>query len=118
MDSPTSILSWPHLIAGTIIAAISAAAGYLISWRKLPSEIEKTDADADYTRAQAADLRFKTRLSAMEMFEEMAADLSDERFEKIRLRERNAQLEAEVQTLTLQNVKMKGICDANGILIP
>jgi hypothetical protein len=104
METPTAIWSWPSAFAGAIVASLTAIFGYLIKRKKLPAEVHKTEADADLTAAQADDLRFKTRLSATEMFSEMAADLGELQFEKLqlkaeilRLTERNKILEVEVQ---------------------
>ena len=104
MEAPTNLWSWTSAIAVSIIASLSAILGYFYKHRKLPSEIHKTDAETEFTLAQTEALKFKTGLSAVEMFEEMAADLGEARYTIIQLREevrikteRNRILEAEVQ---------------------
>jgi hypothetical protein len=75
MESPSSLApSWPHYLAGAIIAIISAGAGYfatLINKKKLPSEIHKTDAEAELTLAQRDDLQLRTNMTAGQMMREM-----------------------------------------------
>jgi hypothetical protein len=105
MDALQSIPVWvQQLIAGAVLAIISAGAGYLYKRKTLPSDIQKNRADANLADAQAADLRFRTRKDVTEAFDEMAADLGEAVHEKIRLRreiarleERNHLLETQVQ---------------------
>lgn len=104
MESPASVVSWPHVLVTAIVAGFTATLTYLLKRKKLPSEVHKTDAEADFAQAQADDIRFKNRLSATEMFSEMAADLGELQFEKIQLKrelmranEQNKVLENEVQ---------------------
>lgn len=104
MEAPTPAWSWSSAFAGAVLASIVSILGYLLKRKKLPSDINKTNADADLTREQAADLRFHRRLQATEMLDEMEAMIGELRFQKMQLkeellteRERNRILEVEVQ---------------------
>jgi hypothetical protein len=100
MDALQSIPAWvQQLIAGAVLAIISAGAGYLYKRKTLPSDIHKTEADANLAEAQAADLRFRTRKDVTEAFDEMAADLGEAVHEKIRLRGEILRLQEQVRLL-------------------
>lgn len=107
MQTPPSVLSWPQVLAASLIALFSAILGYLYKSKKLPSEVHKTDSEADYLDAQAGDLRLRTKLSALEMFSEMAADLGEAQFEKVTLRKELERANERVKVLEIEVQKFK-----------
>jgi len=110
MESPSSsILNWSNAILAGVFATIGAIVRHLITLKKLPSEVHKTDAEGSLADAQAGDLRLRTRLSVMEAFDEMSADIGDLQYEKIQLRREVADLkdtikhrDEEISTLNKQ----------------
>lgn len=59
-----------------IFSAIGNALQYWIGRRKIPSEIHKTEAEAELTQAKAEEIRFRTNASATELLNETSIELA------------------------------------------
>lgn len=62
--------------AVAIFSAIGNALQYWVGRRKIPSEIHKTEAEAELTQAKAEEIRFRTRASITEMLNETSIELA------------------------------------------
>ncbi len=92
-------MSWPYVVVTAVVASFTAILGYLVKRKKLPAEVQKTEADSELTHAQAESLRFKTGLSALEMFNDMAADIGNLQFEKMQLKKEILRLNDAIRVL-------------------
>lgn len=79
----------------------------MIGWKKVPSEIHKTNAEAELADEQAEDLRFKRKLTAMEMFSEMAADVGEAQYEKLKLRKELEKANDRIKVLEIEQQQYK-----------